>query len=364
MKRGCIATVITVICVIALIIVVIVISFAIRCNVVPTGKFTLDEHISDNSYNNTNLSSGELVMLNDKLYYNFYGGDSEYQYGTYEIESTGSRRVQWGGPSIKVPYLDRFEPYKGNLLMDEITVTGSIHRFNPDTGSQEGFINLKDAEQNEYRTFDIIDGRMYIFSDEKIFVSDDAVNTKLVFDNLEDIAERSEKLLYIKDDFLTYVSKDEHIKKYNFKTKKYVLNKKLILDELVIDYGESGGLLDYINILFVAEDKIMLNCGDEEKQIIYNITDNCKVVYSCDYKSSGRNPNDYVNVYKNKIFLLNTDDGVDVVDVDTSKMCNVVKSGVEEVYIFGDKWIYYIADKGGTLYRTTMDGKTTEKIFG
>ncbi len=363
MKRGCIATVITVMSVIAIIIAVIAIGFAIRCNVVPTGKFTVDEQISDNSYNNANLSSGELVMLNDKLYYNFFGGDSEYQYGTYEIDSSGSRRVQWNGPSINNPHLNSFEPYKGNLLMDEITVTGSIHRFNPDTGSQEGFINLKDAEQNKYRTFVIIDGRMYIFSDEKIFVSDDAVITKLVFDNLEDIAERDEKLLYIKDNYITYVSKDEHIKKYNFKTKKYVLNKKLTLD-----YGDAESLLDYINNVFIVEDKIMLNCGDEEKQIIYNITDNCKVVYSCDYKSSGRNPNDYVNVYKNKIYLLNTDNGLDVVDVDTGKVCNVVKSGVEEVYIFGDKWIYYNADylaySGGTLYRTTMDGRTTEKIFG
>lgn len=361
MKHSIVAGIVTVISIIVIIIAVAVIGFVVRCNILPSGRCTVDEDLSDNSYNNTNLASDELVLLNNKLYYNFYGGDTDFQYGTYEIDKDGSRRVQYHGYAIKHPGLDVFEAFKGKLLLDEITTTGSIHIYNPDTQSEQSYATLKNAKKNRYQTYDVINGRMYIFSEDKIFVSDDAENTEVVFDNLDDIAKNSldEKLLYIKGDIIAYVSKDESVKEYNFKTKKYVFNKKLELD-----YNGVEDLFVYIDNVLIIDDDIIISATDESKQCIYNITEKNKIIYSLDYSESGRNPNDYINVYKNQIYVLDVNDGLDCVDVGTSKVRKIVKDEVQDVYIFGDKWVYYVLDKGGKLYRTTHDGKITEKIFG
>lgn len=299
------------------------------------------------------------MIFNNKLYYNYLGDNASY--GTYEIDRNGSRRVQWHGVELKNPYLERFEVFKGNLLIDKITKAGEIFRYNIETGSEESFTKLKGAKENKYLTYDIADGRMYIFSKDKIYVSDDGVNTSVIFDKFGDIEEyySEDKLLYIKDNCMTFVSKDERVKKYDFKTKKYVFNKKLKIN---LETEEKENLLDHIESVSVADNNIIIVASDEWKTNFYNASDGFKLIYSVNHSGW------CYNVYENNIYLYNFGKYEDIysVDINTGKAKTLIEGGewsVMGVYILGDKWVYYVLDDDA-LYRITKDGKTTEKIFG
>ncbi len=68
-----------------------------------------------------------------------------------------------------------------------------------------------------------------------------------------------------------------------------------------------------------------------------------------------------VNMYdKSFYYIVDNNLYVDSVKGNPQKVTDV---SADEIYIFGDKWIY-LKDLDGRIYRSTHDGKITEKVFG
>ncbi len=316
----------------------------------PKGSFTVDEKTSDNP-----LNDNRLLLMNDKLYYN-YNAHSSDKYGTYEIDENGSRRVQYDGYIIKEtgPRYN-FKVFRNNLILTEVNKTGTLYRYNPDTQSVEKFSVLKDFMKNHIQSFDIIDGKIYLFSKDKIYMSSNGENTEGIF-KLNNVWKNNydEKQYCISGDFIAYISTDGYVKKYNYKTRKNVFSEKLKESKENLD--NDCIMMCGDNILLKYYSDVNFNC------IVYNATDNFKKIYSVRVWH-GYDYGYIFNAYNDTLFVSVREDGVYSVDIKTGRTKKLTSGDTKDIYVFGDKWIYCVVGEEENLWRVSQDGKTTEKIF-
>lgn len=99
---------------------------------------------------------------------------------------------------------------------------------------------------------------------------------------------------------------------------------------------------------------------------MYEVTgDSLKLLYTRAYSGtdlSGDMDYCYYNVCGDNMFISNRYYGISKINVNTGEAETIVPNGTKDIYVFGDKWIYYRKDDD-KLYRTTQDGSITEKVY-
>jgi hypothetical protein len=327
----------------------------------PKGRFTPDENLSRKS-----VSSHILEITDNKLYYS-YAGNSPIRHGVFEITPNGSSLKYWDGFSIKSWTAPNLDAFKDNLLINRgMFYIDDISHLNLDTGNIETFSKPKGAEKNGYFNYVVSKDKIYLPSTDKIYVSYDGTNTKVAFDNGSDIIANGDiddpetihtQLYKIDGDTLIYISKDKRIKEYDLINKKYILskkikNKKFFKKELInlelFKCGEKVIVVDYSN-----------------NAIIYDATDNCKTIYESDEEyPSLANFGNLLFIGADNSFYDTVTGSLTALDINTGKAKTIVKNkSITDVFVFGDKWVYY-CDEKDNLYRVTHDGKIIEKVFG
>lgn len=307
-----------------------------------------------------NTHEGELACLDGKLYYYFDCNDNLTKNGLFEISENASRIVN--NSNKYDSYRNGMYCFQGNTVfadfvyrddnMDTFPVSeGIINRVNPDSCSVELFSQLKSDDIDYYDDIIFDVDTLYAFAGNKIYASKDGKSIKPVFDKADDILldkDYGDRFYSISGGKLVYISGDKHIKEYDFKSRKYMLDKKL-----------NKNLSDNNNRYkaFTTEGKVFLEVvGDLYN--LYCVTDDFKLVYSdkdfwanaCYCADNG--------------FYLGSDRGIDYVSADTLKTKHISSQPVDDIYVFGDKWIYYKENEDDTLFRISKDGKTTERVFG
>ncbi|MBQ5346545.1 MAG: hypothetical protein IIU39_00620 [Ruminococcus sp.] len=322
------------------------------------GSFVNDEKPVNNSYNNTFISDGELTLLNDELYFYSYFHGNDFR--LYKINSKYGERIDNFPFSSEGTLLEPLQLYKEDLLIDYGLggFDGTIYKLNTFTNKAEKYSTLNNSENIEYKYYKAIDDKLYVFSDNKIYFSSDGVKTEEIFSGCADITAKSnyEKMIYIKDDLMVYITKDGHLKKYDIKQKREVYSKKLDLKKLKIVDDLSN-----INSVFMCGDKTYLVKGltsADNENAIYEVSDSYKKIYSGDLYT--------MNVYNNYIYINPDGSGIDVIDTRTYKTKNLVNTedkSIRGIYILGDKWVYFTNDDG-SLKRVHRQGGKVEKVFG
>ncbi len=339
----------------------------------PNGHFESEKTIFDNNYNNSHISDGNLAFDGQKLYLNYNGEDSIFFYGTYKTDDNSSKRIFWYGPSWSSGNsLYSMQVFKNNILLKGYTVEnmsvetgigsagfgGKIYRFNKDTDSIELFSKLDGSDKNKYLRYETTHDKIYVFSQNSIYESYDGKKVKKIFDNVSDIVitgATNESCYYLSNNSICYISKDGYIKEYSFKTQNVVFSKKL--KEAGIDFNKEDG---FLYTIAKCKDKIILIDSLNYETIVYNVTDNFKIIFEKDISYYGIT---YYNANDNFLFLSSEKYGIAKIDVKTGSVNRLLNKGVKDTYIFDDKWIYYF-NKVGILNRITQNGKTTEKVFG
>jgi hypothetical protein len=321
------------------------------------GSFVNDEKSINNSYNNTYISDGELTLLNDELYfYSYYYGND---FRLFKINSMYAERIDNFPFVLEGTLLEPLQLYKGDLLIDYgLAFKGTIYKLNTFTNTVEEYSVLNNSEDNHYRYYKAIDDKLYVFSENKIYFSSDGVKTKEIFNGCANIIAKSnyEKMIYIKDDTMLYITKDGYLKKYNIKQKKEVFSKKLNLKLLnIVDD------LSNVNNIFIYGKKIFIAKGvtsDNNESAIYEVADSYKKIYS--YSGDINS----MNIYNNFIYTSSDGNGINVIDTRTNKVKNLANDdSVRGVYILGNKWIYFTDNNGG-LKRVPQKGGKVEKVYG
>ncbi len=281
--------------------------FTVRSSIVPRGHFTVDEKIDSKKGLPISYSySDNLMIKNNKLYYDYLqSGNSIAKSGIYEIDEKGCR-------IINDFYIESCRDW------EDFEILGKI----------------KDLYNHNKR-------------DDEL---DDEMN--------------DENLYKITDYFIIYLSKDFYIKEIDRKTNKCVFKKKL--NKKLIDLSEL-----WLYEFHICGNKLLLvDKGSDKKVKIYDVTNDFNILLSFENKMSGSNKyfyeDDYyfennICCYKNKLYMT-SDDGIYELDTDTAKNKQLTDEKADNIFIFGDNWIYF-TDNSYNLYRISKDGNNKETVF-
>lgn len=340
---------------------------AVFMSSIPKGRYLQNEEYIDNVYNNSYLSQGNLARIDDKLYFNYYGNDSIFMYGLYEISGKTSNRIHWGGPSFDPGsnlcelqvrgsdllfsgYMDEIKPLavSGSKLLPQID--GNIFSMNLQSNKINKLYSIKIDGNSFYGYYHIINNKIYIFTDDKIYISDDGVTVAEIFDGLSNVINKSayEKLCYIKSDILLYVDNNNYLIKYDLKNQRQIS---------VVNLSELNAEPDAYGEVFDCNGKTIITTYKNDCVSVYIVDAETELLYKKQSVDSY-----YINSYDDKVFISSKSIGLDVIDCNTGKLNSLIKSDVRDTYIVGDSWIYYV-DTNGDLNRVPQSGGKFETIF-
>lgn len=358
MKKGILISIISV-----LLVSVIFISLF---NLFPKGKYHQGANCIDNGYNNYYLSEGNIVNIENKLYFNYNGKDSIFMYGLYEISDNSSKRIFWNGPSFE-PGNNLYKLQKINdcLLFsnytDDNTYSISGNEITPQFSGDIINLDLQTNDLNKLHSISIngnpccgyyyiIDNKIYIFTDDKIYISEDGLTVVEIFSGLADVVNKTayEKLCYISDNSLFYISNDNYLIEYDLLKKKQRHAVSLSgISNNPNNYGE----------LFTCDEKVIITFYKGDYVSVYTVDNEADLIYikeSNDYY--------YINSCNNKIFVSSKSIGLDMIDIKACNTKTLVKTNVCDTYIFDDKWVYYV-DTNGYLNRINHIEGISEIVF-
>ncbi len=335
-------------------------------NFFPKGKYYQGGNRINNGYNNCYLSEGNIVEIENKLYFNYNGKDNIFMCGLYEISSNSSKRIYWNGSSFE-PGNNKYKLQNINdyLLFlnytDDKTYVVTDNEIVPQFNGEIFDVDLQTNELNKlysikinsnpcYGYYYIIDNKIYIFTNDKIYLSYDGVTVAEIFNGLADVANKTayEKLCYISDNILLYISNDNYLIKYDLMKKEQIC--AISLSRISNDpnsYGE----------IFACNEEAIITTYDGNYISVYAVNDEVDLIYK-----KGSDDYYYINSDDNKIFISSKSIGLDILDIKTGDIKALIKTNVCDTYIFDDKWVYYV-NSNGDLNRITKTGEISEIVF-
>ncbi|MBR2109193.1 MAG: hypothetical protein IJ932_04510 [Ruminococcus sp.] len=337
----------------------VVLYFCVFNNNYQSINIDLKEKPIDNVYNNLSNTGDSLTKINDRLYFNYYG--DPLTYGTYEISDSYAKRVYWEGPSIESRYYLNLDNVYDNKLLSYGYQKNYIEYYNFEHGKNERFIKIDIPTSNNLTDFNpfVVNGNLLASIGSKIYkysngMFDLVASKKLCSKEYSSIAFDNDYMYFTsyKDNGESY----DELCKYNLKTRKNIST---------IDISELGDVYSYVFADSIAFDDEMFSLIPDEKGDYY--------LYKFDFEKGSyeklqeMNEECVLNGYDHKLFLsVSSGKHKGIYKFNNNKKSfELLKDGIcpVELYIFGEKWLYYI-DDNHVLYRVTQDGKTAEKVFG
>ncbi|MBQ3284113.1 MAG: hypothetical protein IJH40_00590 [Ruminococcus sp.] len=322
------------------------------------GTFALDEEYMGTAYNNANLSRGNLAYADGKLYYNYcpYSKLSgALSYGTYAITDKGSYRFFWMGPTL----------YNSGTLPVLQTFHGELYDLNTADGADPDTAELLDwrdrSISNNIRTSD---DAVYRYTYYNIYRSEDGEKEETVFEQAYDIQDRSDN--YITDHSVTYLARNGHLKEYDFEKQEFTIDVDLTEYDLQVTNPYDLITYAFITPIKCGEQTLFFATPGAEDEYLYEVTDDgLKLLYTREFSGpdlSGELNDNCYNACGDYVFISNLIKGIDKINVKTGEVANIVPEGTQDIYVFGDKWVYY-TKQDFRLYRTSQDGQITEKVY-
>ena len=308
-----------------------------------------DETYTDNSYNNALFSHGNMVYADGKLYYNFTPNNITgiLAQGTYCITDNSKERVQDFGITLypSVPTLGIFQ---GKLFMP--VANEDISQIYP---------VFKDFSSDV--KFTVSENALYFYVGSKVYISKDGIHSETLFDKANEIGDMSP--CYITEKSITYLSVNGHLKEYDFKKQEFIIDEELSKYDIHVE--DKYNLIDYTFVKpLKCGDKTLLFADQTSKDFrLYDVSDGFKLLYTREYtnrEASGGDDFCSYNVCGSNVYISNIAKGIDKIDLTTGRVTNLVPENTNDICIFGDKWVYYFS--GDTVFRTSQDGMTTEKV--
>lgn len=351
-----------------------------ECNVEITGT------IVDNCYNNVisefNVvnNAGDLVRIDDKLYFNYYGNYATY--GLYEITSNAARRIYWDGhgPEAFITgeggKLYPIQVYNGKLLMNTIV----------DRNYCTYYIYNK-----EIKEWELAQGSMLTYCEEtqtfeasSLFGDGVGIHAltyqETPFGLVYESSDRYDLWVYTQEGGSEQIVSEDVRAFYAVAEQIYYLtrntaNNSFVLrvfdwasktDAEICEWTEYSSLPYFI----IEEDILIFSATHREKntESVYtmNLSDperRVEVLYTIDKND----PNaDYIyswNVWNGTVYLC-TKKGLIACDLDTGTNRMLCEKKILECDIVDDTWIYFLESDSHYLWRVLQSGGEAELVLG
>lgn len=344
-------------------------------------KITLKSTNVNYSYQNDKVNTGSnLVQIGDKLYYN-YMNENILKSGLYEISADVTKRIDWGGISLLPAYATSVSTtYNGIILDDVLYSTESytddsddnpflynyevlcgdliIKKYDVERNSFSDYLTIKNPDKIKlYQNFSIVDDTIYLYSIDNGIYRYENNSLKKVFDaqklNFHSVLMSYSS--YINKNMIYYPNQDNDI----MSICRYDMNTQKVVDEFTI--GNLPDCEDEIYNLIATNTYIYFTSGNFSAVYRINLkTKKIEKIFNTDGVVT-------VNIIDNQPVLAveksNKDNGIYVVNSETSEFERICKKEACFIYNLDDELIYFI-DSERNLYRITSDGKNFEKIFG
>ena len=322
----------------------------------PHGKYSPDENYVKSYNENSNVQ-----LFNNKLYVTkpHYSGEIV-SGGLYEVDSNGSRLVLDFEKSGLQDRNVEFIPFKNNLIVmdyyfseenDNSFFENTIYKLDTKKRKLQKLSELKDISYIE--TYFTDKNTLYLISDNKLYASYDAVNTKQVFD-FNRIQEDSDYC--IDNGSIYYISKDHYITQDSLNDDKILLRKKI--PKTVTHKNNTFSIYKIGNNILFENYYNDDESDDEVKTDIFNVNNNFKKIYS------SFDSYDSICGYNDKLFISSlNEDAIHSINIKNGKSKKIFNDENHDISVFGDKWLYF-TDSNNNLHRIPQDGKKVEMILG
>lgn len=318
------------------------------CNIfiLPSGSVSIDNTKPKNEYNNY-ISSGNLIKLNGKLYYNYQ--KSVYNYGLIEISNKDSRRIYW----------DNIHWLGTDILLESIrTYDDKIIKKNRKTNKYE----IYDFNKNEFvndeflNSFDNLKSDFQYYKNRMFFVSSDELSSGKIFcccDKCKKvIVDKNVFKFYVANDKIYYIVANENSKSISFELSYYDLNRNI--NEKIVDLNGNSCTDFFVNESF-AIIGLQTNNGDELKVVNLDKKTTKTIIENNTEINS-------INVYKDNVYI-SENNGIKIINLINNSEKTLYKKCAKECYLFDDEWVYFVG-KNSKLYRLNQITNSLEKVFG
>ena len=347
----------------------------------PEGHADATGAIVDNSYNNFIAesdpinSTGDLIRIGDKIYYNYYG--SYASYGLYEITSSGAQRIHWDGHGPQAfltghqIMLYPIRAHAGKLLINT-TVDRNYYVYKNETKEWElaqGSMQTYNAQAQTFEKTAEFDAISEIHG---------LTYQETAFGFVYESSERSDLWVYTREGGPERIAAEDVCAFYTVGKQIYYLTltaadapyelrvfdweKKT--DTVICEWANYTNIPYFIvegnNLIFVAGHSV------QDTQSVYkldlrNPTQKETAIYTIDKDDST-----YIyswNIWNGTVYLC-TQKGLIACDLDTGAHRVLCNKKTLECDIVDDTWIYFIEFDSRYLWRVPQSGGNAELVFG
>lgn len=336
------------------------------------GKTHNDIEISDEVVL-TNKSYGELAKVGNKLYYNYEPQSNVFDlldYGLYEISSTGTKRVYWGGIKItdgsnlfKVDSAgENLIKSYSDLLYEDISY-GEIYSYNPSSKNFEIINKLGKSTPAQIKACKYVNGRYFYYLQNSLYVQNGDMLEKIV--DLQPTLYGDESPLYrffISSNCEVYYIKPDGntcvLCRYDLSEKK-----ETELTSVDLPYKE-------VTELYIDGDKAVIGLTSDENNISQRNS-----MYVADIADDSNlqellsKTTDYGRtlIYDGRLYFLkhkSNTNAICSIELSYPREESIIYEGdITNIHIVDGHGVYF-TDSNKALYRASLNGEKLETVFG
>ena len=320
-----------------------------------------------------NLNGSNLLCGRDALYYCYSPQDDSVSAysgimtkdGIYKIHDYGSDKISNSSEMARHSYYmyNNKLVEAGSFGYGEDDYDGMSNDYVlcfDETKNKYEHIKPEKMEENRYIDFAVIAENFYYWSKKSLYISQDGIHVNMIFDDMDDVYYHNYDYAFAIDkESVLYFSRDlRRIKEYNIKEKRIIT--EYDVPETIFQRLEGKNDVDYdvgVN-LYKCDKKIffVLELGNEFN--VFCVSDD----FVSMYKSESYDANFSISYNDSLLFVASNNDGIKRINTDNYDIVNISDDPAEEIYIFYEKWVYYV-DNHYNLVRIDYSGKERENVF-
>lgn len=325
---------------------------------------TIDGQFVENGYNNLVFNNGNLVRINNSLFYNYNETNDIFNYGLYEITSSGRKKIKVPDSFIFSDKLEGMQSYKEMLLIGSADDTNNIEAYSLTDESFTSIDFFADSFEKQVKQYYAFGNVVYVVTDSEVYeVLENTVER--LFDrsvvrnlNVQPYSDESDVFcgMYFSKEKIYYIDA-KSAWMCDFDTKSHETNK---IFNTVIELSKLNLSIDNIDSqFFVIDDYVIFSVDQDGIMRFYAYSIPQKNTRLIDMDFDGLT---HINTFNGQLVLGNEEDGLYLYDLEEGHIEKVSESGVSEIYVFDNKYIYF-KTPSRNLYRFNSEEGSARRVL-
>ena len=344
----------------------IILVLAVLLNIILIGKTNsyVDGQYVENGYNNFVFNNGNLVRIDDRLYYNYNETNDLLNYGLYEISEAGCEKIKVTENFVLSDGLYGMQGYNDLLLIGPADSDNKIEAYSIKDKSFSSYALIDGSFEKQIKQYYSFGDTAYAVTGSDVYkISDGTVDKIMDRSAVRNLNEQpySDETdvfcgMYFTKDKIFYIDAKSG-RMCRFDTDSRETQKLFDIEAELQKQNLSAGHLDYQ--FLVVRNYLIFLCSEETTTWFYTYDLQQNNIQKIDMDFDGLTQ---INVFNGQLVLSNDDNGLYTYDLENQTLNKLSDLKAAEIYVVDDKYIYY-KNPSRRLYRINPDSGKTEKIM-